>query len=148
MSEPPPPRYRVVERGRRLEVIDTWTGAPATRTPPAQPTPRAATPSALRTVAMLLCVGATDAKGRPLLTTIPAIDAQAPRTIALGPAGIRRVAGTTIGIAAATVALLVVAAIVWQGLFGAMLVAIVFGASKVQPVTTRWIDGLERIGGR
>lgn len=25
-TEPPPSRYRVVERGRRLEVVDTWDG--------------------------------------------------------------------------------------------------------------------------
>lgn len=32
---PPPTRYRVVERGRRLEVIDTLTGEPVSRAPSA-----------------------------------------------------------------------------------------------------------------
>jgi hypothetical protein len=34
--QPPPSRYKVVERGRRLEVIDTHTGKPAS-TPPRLP---------------------------------------------------------------------------------------------------------------
>lgn len=41
LSEPPPPRYSVVERGRRLEVIDNWQGTgsvrPVSAPPPAPP---------------------------------------------------------------------------------------------------------------
>jgi hypothetical protein len=33
-SKPPPSRYKVIERGRRLEVIDTLTGQPASRSLP------------------------------------------------------------------------------------------------------------------
>ncbi|WP_448662561.1 hypothetical protein ACG3SL_18140 [Sphingomonas sp. CJ20] len=51
MMQPPPTRYKVVERGRRLLVIDSWTGAEATKPLPAEPAARGRTDRPPRAIA-------------------------------------------------------------------------------------------------
>jgi hypothetical protein len=88
--DPPPGRYRVVERGRRLEVIDTQADARA-------PAPRPGTPSG----------GWPD--GRRTFTTRAFYDARGPRTIAIGEGVFPMVAVTGAALAVATGAVLTLA---------------------------------------
>ncbi len=72
--EPPPTRYKVVERGRRLEVIDTWAEGPPERSATDQP------------------IKLADSRGfeaGPALTLVTQrwFDDQAPRRIRVGQQG-------------------------------------------------------------
>lgn len=90
MRDAPPTRYKVVERGRRLEVLDTWNndapvkpmaGAPS---PPARldkaPSPRSVRPG-------------PSPHSPGTLTTSAWYDAQGPRQIALTAAGEAKLKG-------------------------------------------------------
>jgi hypothetical protein len=163
MSTPPPPRYRVVERGRRLVVIDTWdksappAGAAIPPTPPAsRPTPSnlpvamVATPQRAGGIGGLLvslaCGGAMDGQWRPILTTMEYYDAKGPREITLSPPAARRLGSL---LSRAAIALAVIAVILWA--FPYLLILLVGGFwagiaglnSVARPAMTRWIDGLE-----
>jgi len=163
---PPPSRYRVVERDRRLVVVDTWAkGAPpgdirATPRPIAggKPMPRPATPprpgiadprGATGLAGLLVriaCMGSDDGAGHRILTTHEYYDAKGPRDIVLSATAERRLGrALTIVVAAVAVALVI-------GWFGMPLfVLLFFGviginaamASVIKPAVTRWLDGLE-----
>jgi len=82
VTDAPPGRYRVVERGRRLVVIDTRTGQPATRavkptSPPRTPMPASAPIETTqpRTI--------DDRSGAAILRTMPLYDLKGPREIVL-----------------------------------------------------------------
>jgi len=81
MTDAPPGRYKVVERGRRLVVIDMRTGKPATREPapvtPSAPRPQAAPieSTAPRSV--------DDRSGAAILRTNRLYDLKAPREIVM-----------------------------------------------------------------
>ena len=166
MSAPPPPRYRVVERGRRLVVIDTWDkGAPAsdagaaprpgvankatsrsaTTTRPGVAGPQGATGLAGLLV-RIACFGSDDGAGHPIFTTLEYYDAKGPRDITLSAAGERRLGRMLINIA---IALIFALAVLWFLL--PLLVLLFFGAiainasmrSFARPAITRWLDGLE-----
>lgn len=83
-TEPPPTRYKVVERGRRLEVIDTWAGAA-----PAAPRLPEPAPMARRTADPVAAPRppALDSRGRRIIATRGWYDAKGPRRIALGDQG-------------------------------------------------------------
>jgi hypothetical protein len=135
--QPPPSRYRVVERGRRLEVIDTQTGAASGGREVAPLT--SARPGVFgRTVARAASLGATDAAGRALYTTATWFDDRGPRTLLLDEVGTRKLAR-----AAATVALVTVVAVAVLGVF-AWAVPVVGWAVMSQhgrvPMA-RWLDG-------
>lgn len=163
MSTPPPSRYRVVERDRRLVVIDTWdksappVGAP---TPPAPSTSRPTRPD-LRgamsatperkggiggLVVSLACGGAMDGEWRPILTTKEYYDAKGPREIILSPPAAQRLGRL---LSRAAIALAVIAVLLWA--FPYLLILLVggfwFGTaaldSAAKPAVTRWLDGLE-----
>ncbi len=82
VTEIPPSRYKVVERDRRLVVIDTLTGKPASAPgpiaqPDRQPTPdRPITETEPRRI--------DDRSGAQVLTTSPLYDLKAPRRIVMG----------------------------------------------------------------
>lgn len=166
---PPPSRYRVVERDRRLVVIDTWAkGAPASDSrsaprpiagvrpmarPATAPRPGIADPRGATGLAGLLvriaCMGSDDGAGRRILTTHEYYDAKGPRDIVLSAAAERRLGrALTISVAAVAVALVI-------GWFGMPLFVLLFFAaiginaamaSVIKPVLTRWLDGLEAQG--
>jgi hypothetical protein len=166
MSEPPPPRYRIVERGRRLVVIDTWnkgvpssdagpmpstgvgskaTSRPAMATRPGFAGPRGA--SGLNgLLVQIACFGSDDGAGHPILTTHEYYDAKGPRDITLSAAGERRLGRMLFNIA---FALVFTVALMWFLL--PLLVLLVFGAiainasmkSFARPTITLWLDGLE-----
>jgi len=76
-GRPPPPRYRVVEKGRRLIVIDTRSGQPADG---GRGEPRDRTRLGPERIAF---------DGRAVLTTRPLYDDKAPRRLLLDEATAR-----------------------------------------------------------
>lgn len=115
-SQPPPSRYRVVERGRRLEVIDTFSGeapAPAGRTP-------------------------MDAG---LMVTNRTFDLKAPRTLRLDDAGMATVGRARL-IAGLLVAAIVVLGIAVPWLLVVPVIVLLQPKlrAQVRGATTRWLD--------
>ncbi len=87
MTEVPPSRYKVVERDRRLVVIDTLTGKPASAPgpiPPAADRDHPAPPPVERPVTETEPRGIDDRSGAAILTTSPLYDLKAPRRIVMG----------------------------------------------------------------
>ncbi|CAM3114161.1 MULTISPECIES: hypothetical protein [Sphingomonas] len=140
MTEIPPSRFRVVERGRRLEVIDTQAGkmAPARRIEAPRPTDgktsRLKLPEKLRF------------DGGGSWTTDGFYDAKGPRTVTLDAGAMQRLRYAGAG--------LVAVVIVWALL--AFAIPIVWGApmlllnpkvrETVREQVTGFIDGLDRVG--
>lgn len=79
MTDAPPGRYKVVERGRRLVVIDTRTGQPATREP-ASAAPPAPRPSAAP-IERAAPRSVDDRSGAAILRTTRLYDLKGPREI-------------------------------------------------------------------
>lgn len=137
MTRIPPTRYRVVERGRRLEVIDTQAGQapPARRTETPRPmdgkAPRFKLPEKLRF------------DGGGAWTTNGFYDAKGPRTLTLDPGAMQKLRYAGGG--------LVAIVIVWA-LLG-FVIPVVWGAplllinpkvrDTVRKHMTGFIDGLE-----
>lgn len=159
MQTPPPPRYRVIERGRRLEVVDTWrdpaaappalvargsTGRMPTRLPPGSPGGRS-----LKTRSLAALSGkAPSTSDAPLpgttLRTLSLFDEKAPRVIPLDAASWRTMLTV---ISLATIAL--VMAVSWSlaggGLPALGVLGIALGAAGQhgRAAITRWLDALE-----
>ena len=137
MIEAPPPRYRVVERGRRLEVIDTRR--PGMAAPPADPRRRVPIPVALPR--------RTAFDGSAQVVTTALYDDKAPRTIALDPASATIVRWAWIG------AVVLAGAYVVSVVFAPwLLVAVPLLVDKrvrqpVRGAITRWLDKVERATG-
>lgn len=85
MTAIPPSRYKVVERGRRLVVIDTHTGRPAARqhhaAPP--PVPQPLDRAVPRPVESAEPSRVDDRSGSQVITTAAFYDLKAPRRIVL-----------------------------------------------------------------
>lgn len=134
-SRPPPPRYRVVERGRRLEVIDTATGEAAGGPPATDPDRRWPTLPERQGF-----------DGRALLVTHRWYDAKAPRRLQLDP-GTVQVLGWARGVAivvAMTTVLVAIAAPAVLALF--LLPLVLLGRSvrtAVRAGVTAWLDRLD-----
>lgn len=87
VTDVPPSRYKVVERDRRLVVIDTLTGKPASAPCPVPPATRyehSVPPSAERPVAEAEPRRIDDRSGAQILTTSRLYDLKAPRRIVMG----------------------------------------------------------------
>ncbi|MCA1198691.1 hypothetical protein K9B35_11990 [Sphingomonas sp. R647] len=82
MTEIPPSRYKVVERDRRLVVIDTLTGKPASAPGPIAPPDRQ--PTLDRPITETEPRRIDDRSGAQVLTTSPLYDLKAPRRIVMG----------------------------------------------------------------
>ena len=110
--QPPPPRYRVVEQGRRLVVIDTRTEFPIRITSVAAGVAHRSTwtDRVARTFSLILSAGAKTHEGHPIVTTKPFYDDHAPRELVLDPAAQRRIgaAVTALTIVAGLTAIVVV----------------------------------------
>jgi len=123
MTDVPPSRYRVVERGRRLEVIDTRTeGAGQTRREVLRGLPNK-----------------TRFDGTREWTTQRWYDANGPRRVRLEPVGVQMLG---YGVIAAVVA--IVAAVVLAGV-GVLVGLAVLGGVAAQhgrPWLTRRLDGI------
>lgn len=85
VTDVPPSRYKVVERDRRLVVIDTLTGKPASAPGPIPPADRqaSAAPPPDRPVMETEPRGIDDRSGAQTLTTSPLYDLKAPRRIVM-----------------------------------------------------------------
>ena len=132
-TQPPPSRYRVVEQGRRLVVIDTLTGEPATRAAPE--TAKTALPTAPER---------TDFDGRSTLVTHPLYDDKAPRTLTLDPGATRLIEnGRTALIAVAVFYVALVIAFPWL-----LLAPVALLNPRVRRVprafVTQWLDRYDR----
>lgn len=124
MTAIPPPRWKVVERGRRLEVIDTATGLPL------------ASGMAARPDMISADRGAT-------LATRRFYDAKGPRVIALDTAAQERLGRVKAVVAA------VIAAWLAAGVFMPLFLIPVLGLlqpkvrQRLRDVATKFIDTLE-----
>lgn len=87
VTDVPPSRYKVVERDRRLVVIDTLTGKPASApgpVPPATRHERPVPPSPERPVTEAEPRRIDDRSGAQILATSRLYDLKAPRQIVMG----------------------------------------------------------------
>ncbi|AJP73551.1 hypothetical protein [Sphingomonas hengshuiensis] len=143
---PPPTRYKVVERGRRLEVIDTWSGAVAT--PPMAETrerrgrtDRAPAPAPSRPAA----TAPADSRDT-LFTTQPWYDDKAPRAIRESYANKARVQKFTQIAAFAVAVTLGLSVVLWPWV-PLLLVPLFFADEsrrRLRAAATRWIDTLDQ----
>lgn len=127
----PPTRYKVVERGRRLEVIDTWSGEEVTPLREGPEARRSASPS-------------RDAPDR--FTTRGWYDDKAPRDIKLNFAAKARLTNLRYGIAIAVALLVVLSFLFWPF---ALVLVFAFVATprlreQLRAAITRWLDGFEQ----
>jgi hypothetical protein len=104
VTDAPPSRYKVVERGRRLIVIDTRTGQPATReVKPAPPPSHAATPVSV-VVEKVTTSAVDDRSGNKVLVTSRLYDLKGPRRIVINEAAADRmnrgIGGIVVGLIA------------------------------------------------
>lgn len=131
--KPPATRYRVVERGRRLVVIDTQTGAPVSQ----HGDPARANPPVQRSPA-----GVDDGS---VFTTQRWYDDKAPRTVRLNYASRQQIKNIRFSIAIAVAVCVILGFLFWP-------VLIVLAVLLVQPklhkqaraAVTGWIDGLDQ----
>ena len=142
MTVLPPPRYRVVEEGRRLSVVDTWAegGRPSSQPGADRDADR---PGGLRTLLPTAPV-TTKFDGSARLTTHRFYDEKGRRTIDLDPVSAAIVGRVRLGaIVAALAFVLLVIAAPW-----AIVLPFVFGQKavreRVRGWITRWLDGVER----
>ena len=130
-TQPPPPRYRVVEQGRRLVVIDTLSGEPVVRSVAEANAPSPKLPSAPKR---------TDFGGRSTLVTHPIYDDRAPRTLELDEAGTQMVELVRTLAIGGAVALVVAAVFLpWLIVVPALLISPKTRAALRGPVTA-WLD--------
>ncbi len=146
----PPSRYKVVEQGRRLVVIDTYSGRPASapvqermrapartveaardsRSAARQPPPRGSAPA-----------GLDSAK---ILTTQRWFDDKAPRRVILDETG-----GGSFGIALAVILGAIAFAFVLMGwpvlVIGGVLLFNGAARAALRKASTRWLDGLDQL---
>jgi len=130
--QPPPSRYKVVERGRRLEVIDTRTGKPAS--------------SSVRVPEN--GGGKTAGAGidSDVFVTKRWYDDKAPRRIRMNFVNRQRLLGLRWWIAVA-VAILVVLSFLFWPLAIVLVVALAAGPklrAQLRVASTRWLDGLDQ----
>jgi hypothetical protein len=132
--KPPPTRYRVVEKGRRLVVIDTLTGAPVREhgdpsAPARQPVRQSP-------------AGVDDGS---VITTQLWYDDKAPRTVRMNYASRQQIKNFRFVIAIAVAVLVVLGFLFWPLL---VVVGVLLAQPKLhkqaRAAVTRWIDGLDQ----
>lgn len=143
MSEPPPPRYKVVERGRRLEVIDTWNGnAPVGHKPPVPAPVLPASPAAAPLSAP--SSPQIDARGRRRFTTSGWYDARGPRVLLLDADGERQLDNARAVLVAVAVAIVLLGLLWWPLL---IMLAIVAGQPRarnnLRKGAAEWLDSID-----
>ena len=126
---PPPTRYKVVERGRRLEVIDTLTGEPVSRLPSASSRQ-----------------GSGAGIDSDVFVTKRWYDDKAPRAIRINRAARAQFTNLRYGVAVA-VALLVVMGFLFWPLLVILAFLLATGPTRraqLRTASTRWLDGLDQ----
>ena len=161
MTDVPPTRYKVIEQGRRLVVIDRMTGQPVRHDHPARPNALSRPPARLAARAdrldpvdrgldrlaagMMTRLPATidDRSGRPIITTSPLYDAKGPRSVILDEATQRAAGGATVMAIVAAMALLAVA--LWSPWSLLVPAILAFNAAKpIRRFITARIDALDQ----
>jgi hypothetical protein len=151
-TKPPAPRYRIVERNKRLVTIDSWDKRKAGTTTPSPPprrsarAPRGQAAILADLLVALVCAGVRDAEGRRVLPTSEYFDGNGPRDITLSMAGEKRLG--TVMFSLAMVVMIAVAAMVAFPITIYFALMATMGASfainsVARPAITRWLDGLE-----
>ncbi|QNQ09014.1 hypothetical protein [Sphingomonas alpina] len=139
----PTSRYRVIEKDRRLFVIDTWAegGRPVQGAPPSLPKSSGAAPVGPLKLSL---PRQTRFDGSAEVTTHPFYDDRAPRTIKLDAARMQTLGQVKLGVFAASFAFaLVVLTNPW--FLVAPLVLLNPGLRKgVRRLLTAWLDRAER----
>ena len=135
--KPPPTRYRVVEKGRRLVVIDTLTGAPVREhRDPASPA------SPARPVRQSPA-GVDDGS---VFTTRPWYDAKGPRTVRLNYASRKQLENSRFVIAIVVAVCVALSFLLWP--FFPLLLVVLLVQPKLRQqaraAVTRWVDGLDQ----
>ena len=132
--QPPPTRYRVVEKGRRLVVIDTQTGAPVRehRDPASPARPVRQSPA-----------GVDDGS---VFTTRRWFDDKAPRTVRLNPAARKQVENGRFAIAIVVAVCVALGFLLWPFFPFLLIVLLVQPKLRQQArvAATKWIDGLDQ----
>ena len=164
MSQPPPPRYTIVEQGRRLIVTDNWARDKTRPAPPVLP-PRAGRdltgPSKgisanrivragdeggvlLRRLALIACAGAEDPDGRPIFSSASAFDAKGPREFSLGPAGVQRLGGSMLAVLSLLGLIALLATLIGFEIFFVLVVLLIIVGKNIGTLATRWVDWIEK----
>lgn len=138
----PPSRYKVVERGRRLVVIDTLTGQPAAREPVSAPEP-APTPmdrpvdGADRPVTETAPRRIDDRSGAAVFTTSRLYDLKGPREIVIDDRYNDLIGRAVGGVAVATIGLVLIATMTSPWV--ALLPFVALTQPKVRAAIRQWI---------
>ncbi|UIJ45658.1 hypothetical protein LZK98_01460 [Sphingomonas cannabina] len=157
MTEAPSSRYKVVERGRRLVVIDTRTGREATAAPPPDRTSasdKRGSAEGLDPVDRMLgrVAGAVinaaprsvdDRSGRPILKTSPLYDLKGPRRVILDENTQRAFAGVVIVTLVIGFVLLSVA-VEWPAILIVPALVLINGTRPIRRWITARIDALDQ----
>lgn len=140
-TQPPPGRYRVVEKGRRLVVIDTLTGKEAARVPPPPPAMVARAIGDLPAVSAPGSVDRIVFEGGMRLRTSRLYDLKGPRTVVIDAAGMKRVSDARGWIIATGVVFLGVA-FAFPILFVPLAIALFNPKIRNRPrqLITDWLD--------
>ena len=140
----PPSRYRVVERGRRLVVLDSWNDdAPVVRAPPPSlDGPRVEPdlgPDDIRTDLKVAALALRAGSAQPILETRAWFDDKAPRRILLDPA--RQGRASLLLVMVIVLGMLMLVAIGWPVLFVLGWLLFTPAVRKgMRRFTTRWLD--------
>lgn len=142
MTDVPPSRWKVVERGRRLEVIDRLSGKAVAQH--GRPTEAAPRQQRLARALGSLRPQQTRFDGGGTLTTHPFYDAKGPRTLQLDGGSTALIARVRIAAAVLGMAL-AVAAVAWPWVL-LVLVPLLQGSFRkpLRAAATRWLDRVER----
>lgn len=138
--QPPPSRYRVVEKGRRLVVIDTQTGEPPARA--GRDAASDVTPLGPERIAF---------DGRSVLVTRRFYDDKAPRRLTLDEGTTRWLEGArSLAIGGAVLGIVLLIFLPWLA-FGAVPIAVLLlrpqGRAALRALATRWLDRYEASAG-
>ncbi|MCW3846864.1 hypothetical protein OF829_06400 [Sphingomonas sp. LB-2] len=140
----PPSRYKVVEEGRRLVVIDRMTGERVHRQMPGPSRPGSSPPQAANRAPLPEPAPRAAQPGETVLTTQRWFDDKGPRTIAL-----RGDASMTIVVAALVVLVVLGIVFAWAGFFGLFVIAFLAFNKGTLPAlrkgVTVWLDSLEKV---
>jgi hypothetical protein len=142
-TQPPTPRYRVIERGRRLEVIDTLTGEAVK----AAFTPEPGRAAASRWPTLPETEGFD---GRALLSTHPWYDNKAPRRVLLDP-GTMQWIGVAKGVTIVAAIALVLVSVAAPLALAVLLLPLALPSSlrdTLRRTATGWLDTFDDAPGR
>jgi hypothetical protein len=136
-GQPPPSRYRIYERNRRLVVIDSWAqGAAAGDI-------AASAPSMARQPQRHNVPGKLDRiafDGRTSFNTHPLFDAKGPRTIILDPGSASAISAIKIALVIAAAVIAIVAVIFPYLLFVLLVLLQRRVRNQLRTSSTAWLD--------